>query len=141
MSTLVYEPTDEQLTSDLARLRHLLINLPSDLPDAESVYPSTGVAPNPAMVEKTGNISIAVSHTFETAFGSRANGPPAIKERGSKVVAVVEVLKKHLDEDQSKNRVVLATWVPSLTEAAELIFKEREIDVSSYISFDEGDGA
>jgi hypothetical protein len=127
--------------SDLARLHHLLRHLPSDLPDAESVYPSTRVAPTPAMVEKTGNISIAVGHAFETAFGSRANGPPVIKERGNKVVAVIEVLKKYLDEDQSNNRVVLATWVPSLTEAVELIFKEREIDVSPYISFDEGDSA
>ncbi|KAF9784293.1 hypothetical protein BJ322DRAFT_1064017 [Thelephora terrestris] len=105
----------------LARLQHLLENLPNSIPfhDLKSTHYSFSVSGEE--IEDYGDETSAINRRLEIVFGSRHNtgGIVPIVERGPGICAVVSVLAKC---PLSDGRICL--WIENLCSSAENRYTE-----------------
>ena len=132
----------EQFVGILARLQHLLANLPVQLhcPTNESesrYYFFLSFNLDPDILEKTGDEIATLGEQLERVFGwkARTSGDCIlpILERGKAICALHPVLKKYHEKYPENN--VLKKWVIDIATGAEKAFETCGVAVRKLMSF------
>ncbi|EUC57553.1 hypothetical protein RSOL_224930, partial [Rhizoctonia solani AG-3 Rhs1AP] len=118
-------PLPEDVGRKLEQLRSLISRLPPKAPSTGSFYPFENFILDDDWTELTGSIQGSVNHTLEVAFGCRATAdgsPLELKSHGPDLMAVVDVLCKHIDGSDGENPILIQ-WVSDLTRAVEKVLE------------------
>ena len=115
----------------LARLQHLLENLPDSPPyhDAQSTGYHFSISDDD--IEEYGDENSAINHMLEVTFGPRqdTNGIVPIRERGPGICAIVPVLKKCSATNPADACITL--WIDNLCSSAEKLYTKAGEKVRS----------
>jgi len=105
----------------LARLQHLLENLPKSVPYHNLGSTCYSFSVGEGDIEEYGDEASATNHRLEVVFGSRhdTGGIVPIKERGPGIHTVVPFLEKCPPADAR-----IALWIENLCSSAEKLYTE-----------------
>ncbi|KAG0698210.1 hypothetical protein DFH29DRAFT_1019310 [Suillus ampliporus] len=143
--TLPHPPVEslspEEFSALLDRLKHLLANLPSQMPlenGSDSLYGSfLSFNLDPDILDKTGDEVATLGEQLEHIFGWRTrtsgDGILQIRERGKAIRALHPILKEYYEKYPSNN--VLKKWVIDVIAGAEKAYETHGIAVSTQFTY------
>jgi hypothetical protein len=119
-------------SANLSLLRHLLNNLPSNIPLGSTHYSFNQFKGlDPDWVENTGSNAGALNHELEIMFGSWHAGSIQFHEQGPSLTAVVDVLATYIT-GMDKEEAILMKWVEDLIAGAHTAFLDAGIEVFNF---------
>lgn len=121
---------DILLAENIEKLRLYLTYLPQTLPFPSannSIYGFENFVLDQDWVEDAGE-EAAVNRELEVRLGSRANGPIHLKERGTSIAALANVLERYLL--RYPKSAILQEWVSDILASAQSAFEHAKVEVS-----------
>ncbi len=117
------------LKENIYKLSYYLSRLPTCIPKPDKPKLDFRTFElDPEWVENIGSRDGAFNRQMEVYFGSRANGPIILSERGLGIEALASVLSAHLKEFPTS--FYLEKWVADILTAVYNLFKTANLPVS-----------